>query len=230
MLKLFAKNFWVASQKQSFLGLEMGTRMSVVDITGQGDLLLHSPIQLTPSLQEEFQKLGRVTYVIAPNKMHHLYVQSYLDQYPNAQLFLAPGLEKKRPELKEATVIAPNQDYPWAQAFDYCLIEGCPLLNEVAFFHKQSNTLVLTDTGLHIGEESPFMTRWIFKVMGAYKKFGLSRMEKKIFIKDQKTFHESIAKILQWDFQKIMLAHGKPIEMNGHRVFREAYQNNRTTN
>ena len=84
---------------QRFLGLELGTRMTVIQ-TQQG-LWLHSPIAMDPS---ELSDLGELRWVMAPNLFHHLYVGPWIDQGLDA--FAAPGLDAKRPDLRFAGILS----------------------------------------------------------------------------------------------------------------------------
>ena len=43
--------------------------------------------------------LGAVTYLIAPNRLHHLFVQEWQQAFPGALLHVAPSLETKREDL-----------------------------------------------------------------------------------------------------------------------------------
>ncbi len=225
MLEAFAKNIWVAKQKQKFFGLEIGTRMTVIDLNGQGDLLIHSPIGLTKELKAEIDKIGTVQFIVAPNKLHHLYIQDFRDAYRKARVYLAPGLSSKRPDLKDCNAIDADQEYNWATTVAYLPIQGIPLFNEVVFFHRESSTLIISDLGLHICDESPFLTRFFFKLAGTFGHFGLSKLERKIFIKDEKKFSHSLALILEWDFDKIILAHGRLITSDAKKIFEKAFFN-----
>lgn len=41
------------SQDLCFMGIELGTRMTVVDLDGRGALFLHSPIELTSEVRSK---------------------------------------------------------------------------------------------------------------------------------------------------------------------------------
>ncbi|MCG7533934.1 DUF4336 domain-containing protein [Pseudoalteromonas sp. OOF1S-7] len=49
------------------------TRMTIVRLPC-GGLWVHSPICLTPGLREQVDALGPVTYLVAPNHLHHLFM------------------------------------------------------------------------------------------------------------------------------------------------------------
>jgi hypothetical protein len=186
-------------------------------------LLVHSPIKISDRLKSEINAIGAVNYVIAPNKWHHLFVGNFKAVYPEAKFFCAPGLEKKRSDFKFDDVINKDQNYPWNNYVSHKLVEGVPIFNEVVFFHPQSKTLILTDLALHICDSPSFLTRMAFKLIGGYGKFGWAKLEKKIYIKDKQSFQKSIHSILEWDFDRVLLTHGKPVNSGGKPSFKEAY-------
>jgi hypothetical protein len=93
MLKQLAADLFVEERAQRFYGLEVGTRMTVVRLAG-GDLWLHSPVSLDAELRSELDGLGRVRFAVAPNRVHHLYAGEVARLYPEARLWVAPGLER----------------------------------------------------------------------------------------------------------------------------------------
>lgn len=218
----FAKNIWIWEQPQSFYGLQLGTRMTIIRLQDNA-LVVHSPVQLTDTLISELGALGQVRYIVCPNKFHHLYVGAFKKQYPEALLFCAPGLEKKRTDIAFDGVISNNQTFPWNPELSHTLIEGIPLVNEVVFFHSLSRSLIITDLALHMRETSHFLTKMLLKLMGAYGHFGLSRMERWVFIRSRNRFQKSLRTVNAWDFERIALAHGTLVEAHGKRRFTEAF-------
>ncbi len=67
-----AHNLWIVERPQRFYGLEVGTRMTVIRLA-DGSVLLHSPVELDAEVRWELDAIGRVRYVVAPNRVHHLY-------------------------------------------------------------------------------------------------------------------------------------------------------------
>ena len=82
----------------SFYSFPYPTRMAVARLASR-QLWLWSPIALTSELAEELEKLGEVRYLVAPNKLHHLFLTEWAERYPGARMYAAPGLAKKREDL-----------------------------------------------------------------------------------------------------------------------------------
>jgi hypothetical protein len=76
MLKSIAHEVWVADQPLKFFGLALGSRMTVIRLP-DGRLWVHSPVRLDEELLSELQALGPVGFLVAPSKVHHLFIKPY---------------------------------------------------------------------------------------------------------------------------------------------------------
>jgi hypothetical protein len=148
---------WVAESPLRFFGLEIGARMTVIRLPDR-NLLLHSPIAPTPELVREVEALGPVAFLIAPNRFHHLSIGKWLETHPEALVYVAPGLEEKRSDLKIARVLTGEPEAGWVETLDQVLVEGLPLVNEVVFHHRASKILIATDLAFNVGSSSPLPT------------------------------------------------------------------------
>ena len=221
MLQQLSSHLWVIERPQSFGGLEVGTRMSVIRLEG-GMLWLHSPVTLDPPLRKELDALGTVGFAVAPNRYHHLYVGHVTEAYPEAQLYAAPGVERKRPDLHFEAILDDEAPSGWAGQIEQLLFRGFPFANEVVFFHPESRTLILTDLAFYIDADSPALTRFAFLLLGGYGRFGPTLLER-VLIRDRKAAAESLERILSWDFERVVLAHGRLLERDGRAALRRSY-------
>jgi hypothetical protein len=103
-LKERSDGVWIAEAPLRFYGIPFGTRMTFLRL-GDGALLLHSPISLSPGLRSELDLLGPVKHIVSPNKLHHLFLGSAMATYPNAKLHVPPGLAEKRPEFSSGALL-----------------------------------------------------------------------------------------------------------------------------
>lgn len=223
MIIPFAHNIWICESELKLYNVEMGARMTVVDLDGCGNLLIHSPIKANLDLVNEIKKLGRVNYVIAPNRWHHLFVADFKREYPSAKFYCAPGLETKRPDFKFDFIIDETQKFPWNPNLEHKLVKGVPFFNEVVLFHPKSKTLITTDLVTNICNCKSLSSRLFLKILGAYKNFGWSGIEKIFYIRNKNDFYQSIDSILTWEFERIIMSHGNPILSNGHSLLEKAF-------
>ena len=87
-----ADNLWVAKRpfQLPVVSAEVGTRMTIVRLADSG-LFLHSPVRLDQSLRRALDELGQVRVIVAPSRVHHLFVGDYVAAYPQAKSYAAPG-------------------------------------------------------------------------------------------------------------------------------------------
>ena len=64
--------------------------------------------------------------------------------------------------------------------------------------------------------------RIFYTVVGGRGRFGPHRLIKQA-IRDRKAARESVAKILEWDFDRVIVTHGDVLESGGHAKFAAAY-------
>jgi len=214
-------NLWVFDRPLRFMGLHIGTRMTAVRLP-DGSLLLHSPVALDEATEREIDALGPVRHVIAPNRLHHLFVEDYRDAYGEAQLWAAPGLPEKRQDVRFDGVLGDEPNTGWAGTLDQRLVRGAPYLNEVVFLHRESRTLLVTDLAMNFREEVPWLTALWLRAMGIHRRFGVSRLIRST-IRDRAAARESLAAILAWDFDRVIVTHGVVLQRQGKRLLREAY-------
>ena len=222
MLRKLAENLWVAERPQRFYGLQVGTRMTVMRLADRR-LLLHSPVLLDPQLRGELDSLGTVRFVVAPNRFHHLYAGNALRTYPEARLWVAPGVERKRPNLPFVGVLADEAPPEWKDEVRQVFFRGRPFENEVAFLHRPSRTLVLCDLAFNFGPHAPAATRLVMRLVGGYGRFGPSRLDP-LLIRDGPAARRSLQQILSWDFDRVVVAHGDVLESGGSTALRAGYK------
>src|SRR4029450_12084462 len=99
MLRGLDENLWVAEQPLKFMGLEVGTRMTIVRFA-DGALWVHSPLRLSSERHEAVEALGPVRFLVAPNTFHHLFIGEWMAAWPGARAYAAPGLPEKRKDLR----------------------------------------------------------------------------------------------------------------------------------
>jgi hypothetical protein len=221
-LRALATDLWVAERPQRFYGLEVGTRMTVIRLA-DGSLLLHSPVALDARLRAELDALGRVRFVVAPNRVHHLYAGHVADTYPEARLWVGPGVERKRPDLAYVAVLDDEAPVEWRGQVEQLFFRGRPYENEVVFFHPTSRTLVLCDLAFNFGPRAAVATRWLMRLLRSYRRFGPSTLDPWL-IRDRAAARASLERILAWDFDRVVVAHGDVLERGGHDALRTGYR------
>lgn len=211
-LVLLHPGLGVAAAPLQFYGAPFGTRMSVVD-TGEG-WLVYSPIPWTESLHRAVQSLGEVRWIVAPNPLHHLFLRDWAEAFPEAEVWLAPGLKERRPEWEGARVLEPGLEPPWPQDLvETEVVQGHPSHVEVVMFHRPSQTLVVSDLIENLGHEPGPWTRSQRRVL---RWFMMDRRpgpptDWKLTVDQPELLKASVDRILGWEPRAIVMAHGPPI-------------------
>ena len=221
MLRRLADDVWVTERPQRFFGLPVGARMTVIRLSG-GRLLLHSPLPLDAALRVELDALGRVACAVAPNRLHHLYAGDVVRTYPEARLWVAPGLPEKRPDLVHAGVLGDEAPVEWRGELEQAFFRGRPYENEVAFFHPATRTLILCDLAFNFGPRDAWPTRVLMSLLRSYGKLGPSKLDP-LLIRDRAAARASLDRILAWDFDRVIVAHGDVQESGGYPLMRDGY-------
>jgi hypothetical protein len=229
MFREIDRNIWVGEQPLRYFGLSVGTRMTVIRITS-GELVVISPIQPDNATIQQLNEIGEVSHIIAPNLYHSLFASNFKSFYPKAKLWAAPGLETKKPELPIDQVIQDSRNSFWDEiecllfdGFRTVGLSGASPLNECVFFHPKSHTLVLTDTAFHFDESFPLVTQLAARVLGGYKELRPSLLEQ-LATQEKEKVEQSVQKVLNWNFRRIIMAHGSIVETDAKRRFKEGYE------
>jgi hypothetical protein len=135
---------------------------------------------------------------------------------------VAPGLERKRPDLVFGAVLGDEAPPEWRDEVQQTFFRGRPYENEVAFFHRASRTLILCDLAFNFGPRTAAPTRLLMMLIRSYGRFGPSKLDP-LLIRDRAAARQSLERILGWDFDRIVVAHGEILERGGHEALREGY-------
>lgn len=208
-------DLWVVQRPLQFFGMQIGTRMTVVRFGDQ--LLLHSPVAPDDALRHALADLGRVRWVIGPNRFHHLYLAPWMAL--GAEAWAVAGLQRKRTDLTFAGTV--GQGAPWADTLHTHALACIPFTDEAVFLHRPSRTLVVSDLLFNLGPDTPALTRALMWAGGAYPGVCCSALER-VMMK-RPVARTDLERILEWDFDRVIVAHGNVVEEGGHDALAQAY-------
>ena len=186
-----------------------------------GQLILHSPVPVSPSDERRLAELGPVSFIVVP-QAHGRFAAQVAHQYPNAQLLSAPFPSRRQRGLSFRGGLTDQPPSPWSGQVDSLFVHGFRL-NEVVLLHRISRTLILTDLCFNICRSSSLVARAFLRANGAWQRFGPSRMIRLFFVSDRPAFRESIERILDWDFERIIPGHGDVLNAGGKEALRKAW-------
>jgi hypothetical protein len=221
-LRALDRNLWAADAPLVVRGLELGTRTTLARLA-EGGLLVHSPGPLAGGLRAEVEKLGPVRAIVAPNQLHHLFLADWAAAFPGARLFGAPGVAAKQPGLRFEAELGDVPPPLWAADLDQHLVRGAPSMNEVAFLHRATRTLLLADLAFNVRRSDSLFTRAFMRLNGAWGRFGPSRLMRHVVTRDRDALRASLERILAWDFDRVVVTHGDVLESGGREALRAGF-------
>jgi Domain of unknown function (DUF4336) len=215
MLEALGPDLWTAQDILRLpAGVRLPLRMTAIRLP-KGGLVVHSPLPLTDDLLKAVARIDAVEYLIAPSNLHHRFAGQWLQRFAGAKLYGSVGLPKKRKDLAFAGQLAASGDdgapAPWALVLDQQLVAGAPRLNEVAFFHRPTGTLLVSDLLFNVTRPTNVMTGLVLSMAGTKGRLAMSRAWRS-YTKDKRALKASLEKILAWPFTRILPGHGEVFE------------------
>lgn len=183
--------------------VKLPVRTSLISLANAKKLLISPHPGLT---QEEFQSMGNITDIVAPNLFHHLGIQAAIAAHPKAKLWGTGGFEKKRKDIPWHDFLD-ERTWPFGAELVAIHLAGMPKINEFLFFHPSTKTLFVTDLCFNILESPGFGAKLIYSIFDTYKRFAVS----KLFIRsvaDKAAFQKSLDTLFTHDFENIVVSHG----------------------
>lgn len=181
--------------------------MTVVRLSS-GRLVIHSPIQFSEALRQSILDLGTPAWFVAPSRFHDLYWPEWFRSFPNARFAAVPGLTSEHPQLPFTDEVSGRSDF-WDGELRAFPVRGMPRLNEHAFLHYPSRTLILADLIFNLDASPQNVVGKLFlRLNSIYRRAGISRIFR-AFIKDRIAFRESMQDLLALPFDRIVIGHGK---------------------
>ena len=169
-------SIWTFDQKFGILNVQVPIRMAVVKLNG-GGLFVYNPVAATPEcvdmLKELIKKHGPLKHIVVGSVAleHKAYAGVLAQKFPTADVWLAPGQYSfpvnlpnpflGYPSARTKTIPERFEDAPedWKENFDFLtlgpFISRDGAFSETVFRHKESKTLIVTDTVLEVTEEVP---------------------------------------------------------------------------
>lgn len=195
-------------------------RMTVIRLD-DGRLIVHSPGPISRELGDELDALGAVAFIIVPQQ-HGKFTSAAAARYPDAQLLAAAAAPRGQASVAFHSSLTDEPPAAWSNQVESHLVRGFRL-GEVVLFHRPSRTLVITDLCFNIQTTSSRIARAFCRVNGMWRRFGPSRLIRLLAVSNRGEFQQSLTKILEWDFERIVVGHGDVMERGGPAALRAAW-------
>ena len=214
MLKQIAPDLWHMETGIQTAGIPLTARMTVVRF-GNGKLWIHSPVRFDTEVRDQIAALGEVAWIVAPNRAHHLFMHKARQAFPDARLYGAPGLARKRPDLADLHPLGDLIEPAWAADLDQVLFHGIPLINEVVWFHKASATLIATDMLQCWCGDLDWRAAAYARLTGVRGHLDVPHTAR-LATRDRAAAAASARAVLRWPVARVITAHNSIVEQDAH--------------
>ncbi|MEK8121677.1 DUF4336 domain-containing protein [Methylocystis sp. IM4] len=211
-----------------FLKVPFPTRMTVVKLPS-GGLWLHSPIAFDRALAAALSAMGPIRHLVSPNKIHYVHIRAWKDAFPEAIAWASPGVRERA--RAQAIPVAFDADLArdapesWEGSLKQTIIHG-GFMDEVAFFHLPSRTLILAD-GIENFEldkiKQPY--RFLVWATGANHPHGQMPIDlRSTFWPKKREVRAAVEEMMAWKPERIIVSHGRCIESDAVGSLRFAFR------
>lgn len=238
-LQPFAEDIWLVTGPTVRAALlPFPTRMVIVRL-GDGSLWIDSPVTASDETLDEVESLGPVRHLVAPTPLHAWRLDAWCAMYPEALVWGPPngqrgvsgrifaavaGISKpSEAELAGWNVLDDSAPAIWEQDLDQVVFRGNAFVNEVEFLHKPSGTLVVGDFIQNYRPVAGDLLGNFAKRAADVLDGGVPRDIQRS-MNDKQLARSSLRKILSWDFDKLIVAHGFCLERDAGRFVEEAFR------
>jgi Domain of unknown function (DUF4336) len=216
------KDLWVYVRTVRFAGIPLPHTMTVVRLPA-GGLFVHSPTFFDLSTASAFAPLGEIDSIVWPSWWHDMYLNDYAAAYPRARLFGAPVLVKWHRRMQSLQSL--DECTPvWAPCLDQINVDRMRLfLDEFVFLHRSSRSVVVADLSFYLDDSQDWFTKLSFGAIGAYPGCNIPWFYR-LAPKSRRYLRDKIDRILDWDFDRLIVGHGGVLETGGKNALRNAYR------
>ena len=221
----FGSGIWICEGPvvPFFAGFPYPTRMAVVRLSG-GGLFVWSPVVLSDALRREVDALGDVRCLVSPNLLHHLFLKEWSSAYPMARLYASPGLRRRRKDLSFDADLGDAAEPEWAADIDQVLVGGSFAMTEVVFFHRASGTAIFADLIENLPRD--WFKGWrglVARLDGIIAPDPGAPREWRLSFINRRVARVALGRILAWPIERVLIAHGEPVRVDGATFVQKAF-------
>jgi hypothetical protein len=224
-LQEFASNLWIIEGPPvRFIGIPIPTRMIVVKLAN-GSLWVNSPVSVPSDMLDRITALGPVRYLVAPTKLHVWRLEEWHTLFPEAELWMPFPIPNEFEHFPSASILGDTPPQGWKDDLDQLVFKGNSFIEEIHFLHKDSRTVILGDfIQNHPPVKGKPLRKALFKLAGVAYPNGGVPLDIRLSFTNRKLARQSLKKLLSWDFDKLILAHGVCIGSNAKTFVKRAFR------
>lgn len=167
---------WTLDQVQGIINVNVAVRAVVIKLK-EGGLFIYNPVAPTNEciklVRDLEEKHGKVQHVVLGSLAleHKSMCGPFSRYFPESTVWIQPGQWSFPLDLPTSFLGFPsgdrlkeipldNKGTPWETDFDHCVLgpmkfKSVGSFGETAFFHRSTNTLLVTDAVIKVGDSAP---------------------------------------------------------------------------
>lgn len=201
-----------------FFGIDFARNVTLLRLA-DGRVVIHSTAPFTKNDIAAIRTFGEPAWLVDATLLHETFAKEGRAALPGLP-YLAPNGFNEVSDVATLPLDPPPAE--WAGEIEVLKIEGTKK-SEHVFYHRRSRTLVVADLFFSFPAETQGWARFFARrIMGLPPNlFGVSRFFR-LLISDKEAFARSVRKLLEWDFERVVVAHRKPLETEARTAVRSA--------
>ena len=201
-----------------FFGIDFRRNVTLLRL-GDGRVVIHSTAPFTEKDTRAIRTFGEPAWLVDATLLHDTFAKAGQAALPGAA-YLAPIGFTEVSGVATQPLDPPPLD--WANEIEVLQIEGTRK-NEHVFLHRRSRTLVVADLFFSFAPETRGWARFFARrIMGLPPNlFGVSRFFR-FLISDKEALQRSIKTMLDWNFERVVVAHREPLERGAKKAVQDA--------
>ncbi len=108
-----------------------------------------SPIEPDDGLLSQVDALGPIGHLVSPNKIYYAHIGAWKRWYPEAMASASPGVRERAAsqgvDIAFDAELGNEPDPAWRADLDQLIFRGSRFMEEVVFFHRETQTVILAD-------------------------------------------------------------------------------------
>lgn len=215
-----ADNLWMLRYPLKLVGCSLGRNVTVIRLS-TGQLVVHST---APFTQEDISRIlswGEPAWLVDSTNFHDTCADLGRAAFPDIPYLIPSGFPKATGRLEHSILPCPEE---WGDELQVVELAGMPKLNEHVFFHAPSRTLILSDLLFNLGEDAGKWTTFFFRVVSGMSGYPNQSRLFRSMIRDPDAFRRTLDIMMEWDFERVIVAHGEPITVDAKEIVRTILQ------
>ena len=203
------------------LGMDIQRNVTLLGLN-DGRLVIHSTAPFSAADISEIRKIGNPKWMVDVLLRHTTFAKNGAGAFPGIRYLAPAGFSEDAGVPTDDLLDAPAE---WQGQIEVLPIHGVPDFSEIVMLHVESKSLVVGDLIFNFPRNGGFVKNLFLSLgsVGGKHDPGMTKPFQNA-IKDGAAYLASIRKVLDWDFDRIIVGHGEFIETGGKQKLAQVFK------